>query len=375
MRYVLVRLKGEFIMEKVLLVTIQDYDNYGNRLQNYALQTVIASMGYEVYNLTVGNETSKHAQVVIGFFLRWMLVTMGKKRYTAGMLRSLRLLKAYPFTKKLIRNIIYVSREELSSHDWSDFKLVVTGSDQVWHNWERIPDELDYFYLQFVDKNKRASYAPSFGFHAFPESDIDSHIRGLTEMRFLSCREEEGCSLIFQLVNRKAKHVLDPTLLLSKNEWEEIEKKPSFVHDDKFVLTYFLGDVQNHKEAILCNIESPKPTVYDLYHETGLGTPKAVSPSEFLWLVHHATYVYTDSFHAVAFSLIFDTNFCVFKREGKSGKMFSRINELLSLISATNAIYSGTISPVPHKYNIDNLKLEIKESKSYLKDALGQSST
>lgn len=362
-------------MEKVLLVTIQDLTNYGNRLQNYALQTVIERMGFEVYNLTVGNETSGHAQVIIGYILRRMLVTMGKTKYTAGMLRCLRLLKAYPFTKKMIHNIKYVSRDELSSRDWSDFKYVVTGSDQVWHNWERIPNELEYFYLQFVDESKRVSYAPSFGFHSFPESDIDSHIRGLKEMHALSCREKEGCSLIFQLVNREAKHVLDPTLLLSRNDWEEIEEKPSFVHDEKYVLTYFLGDVRNHKDAILHNDEIQSLPVYDLYHETGLGTPKAVSPVEFLWLIHHATYVYTDSFHGVVFSLLFNTNFCVFKREGNGGKMFSRIYELLCLANSTNAIYNGTISPVLRTENMNKLEKEIYESKSYLKDALGLYST
>lgn len=190
----------------------------------------------------------------------------------------------------------------------------------MWHNWHNksIPNELSFYYLEFIDESKRISYAPSFGFTAFPPEDIEQHRRGLMRMHALSCREQEGCELIRELTGREAQKVLDPTLLLTANEWPEIEKKPSFKIPNKYLLQFFLGEVTPEYRAEINRIAAARGLqILNINDKTD---PKhyAIGPDEFVWLVHHADTVCTDSFHASVFSIIFERNLRVFRRKEKN---------------------------------------------------------
>lgn len=119
----------------------------------------------------------------------------------------------------------------------------VVGSDQIWHSPK------PYSYLQFIEASKRVSYAPSFGFSAFPEKDADAFRRGLMGIRALSCREQQGCDLIEELTGRKAEKVLDPTLLLTADDWVRIEKKPDFAVPERYMLVNMLGTLPPEYEG------------------------------------------------------------------------------------------------------------------------------
>ena len=140
------------------------------------------------------------------------LSTCGIKKYRISASKGKRTVKFLAFNARHLTNIVRMPIDEVRRANWDDYAFAVTGSDQVWHNWhtKAIPDELSFYYLEFVEEAKRVSYAPSFGFTEFPEEDIEAHRRGLTGMRALSCREQEGCELIRKLIGREAQKVLDP---------------------------------------------------------------------------------------------------------------------------------------------------------------------
>lgn len=346
-------------MKKILLVTLQGA-NIGNRLQNYALQTVLEKMGVEVstpiYQLT--NTTIFKIKLLI----KKMLLFCGIKKYKIALLQKKREKEYEKFSEKYIHNKINVTFNNVYSMNWEEYDYAITGSDQVWHNWSNTEEELRYFYLMFMPKEKRMSYAPSFGFSEFPEKDYNIHKQGLEEIQLLSCREADGKKLILDLTGREAELIIDPTLLLTAEDWIKIEKKPVYPVEEQYMLIYFLGnETPEYENAYRKIAEEHNLKIIDIYNQD-IEEYYYTKPDEFLWLIHHAKFVCTDSFHACVFSLIFHKKFMVFKRcQTGMEKMFGRIETLLSMVGLTELIYNG--KPVEYSMKIDYMKVEelIKE--------------
>lgn len=320
----------------VLLVTLEGI-NYGNRLQHYAMQRAIEKYGYEVNSLSI--KRSERTDKKLKETLKIALAFMGIPKYRPSLYKYRRKKRFLAFNRTFLPHMISVSADDVWRMDWSSYVCAVTGSDQVWHNWhlKAIPNELAYYYLEFIEESKRVSYAPSFGFTGFPEEDLEAHRHGLMGMRALSCREQEGCEMIRALVGREAQKVLDPTLLLTAEDWEKIETKPRFRVPDRYLLLFFLGEetqeyhseiegIANERGLKTLNIQDPKYC--------------AISPDEFVWLIHHADTVCTDSFHATAFSITFGRNLRVFHRQEEGFKdMFGRLHDLLEPLGLMNVVY------------------------------------
>lgn len=328
--------------KKVLIVTLQDNLNFGNRLQNYALQQVLEQEGLEADNLDVRERVQKSFLNDLKTVVKIFLARLGNERFQEYLARSIHNKGGKRFTSEYIHGVIRVSRYSLSGMDWDRYDTVFAGSDQVWHNWDLIPDELPYFYLQFVPEDKRVSYAASFGFHEFPKEDEQIHKDGLNSMRAISCREQEGCELVKKLTGRDSVRVLDPTLLPSKDTWDQLQKKPSFEVDGAYLLVFFLGDIiEGYREEIdrlsrdrnikIININD----IHDRKHFID-------SPNEFLWLIRNADTVCTDSFHASVFAIMYNRNLRAYPRTDSRYKvesMFGRLTELLSSLGLSQNAY------------------------------------
>lgn len=325
-------------MKKVLLVTIQDNNNFGNRLQNYALQTIIERLGFQVDNLILNDQVKISFGKKLKYFIEVFLCTLGVKKYNKAILVFNRRKKNAKFTKQWIHNPLYVDRDRISSINWHKYEFAVTGSDQVWHNFKFFNSELEYFYLMFIEANKRISYAPSFGFTSFPEKDINLHIEGLSTMHSLSCREIEGCRLINELVGRKAEKVLDPTLLLQSEDWVNIEENVDWIKDKKYLLLFFLGPIsQEYHEEInsICQERNLEAISINSVDNIMMAS---ISAGQFLYLIEHADFVCTDSYHAIVFSIIFNKNLRVFNRISNKS-MFGRVKDLLDSLGLNHLIY------------------------------------
>ena len=331
--------------KRLLLVTIQDNGNIGNRLQNYALQTVLENMGAQVDNLTVYHELWELRQIQIKNKFKRLISFIYPNKYLANYCRTLRKEGCISFTLKYIHGIKYVKRDQVANIDWTEYDCAVAGSDQIWHNWHRMDRELDFFYLSFMPEFKRVAYAPSFGFEAFPKEDVETHKKGLYGFNYLSCREQEGCELIQSLSGRKAEKVLDPTLLLSVKECEKLERRPLQMKRDHYVLCFFIGEItSSYKDEVkrICDKRG-----IDAFYFNDLKDPYRykISPQEFIWLIHHADTVCTDSFHASVFSILFERRLRVFERVNhNSAHMFGRLRDLLNPLGLMKNVYGEEIS-------------------------------
>lgn len=336
--------------KKVLIVTLFDDNNIGNRLQNYALQQILLSRGTEVTVLNNGYTTRPTLKMTIKTTIQSILGMFGYNEYKSKYklyISNERKRKANErFDNYNIRNIMIVKNEEAFHMDWSKFDAAIAGSDQIWHKWRDDIYELPFYYLQFMPSEKRLAYAASFGFENFPSKDIRQHELGLRGMKYISCREQLGCVLASDIIGTEVPQVLDPTLLLSALEWRKIEDQASnFAKSQKnYVFVYFLGErTEEYNNWIKHIMELNKINEIIDFSDSDNRDICECGPCGFLSLIDHSDHVFTDSFHCTVFSLLFDKKFTVFRRKQLGfEKMFGRLEDLLASKGKLEHIYGGT---------------------------------
>lgn len=323
---------------KVGIVTITSGENYGNRLQNYALQYKLIKKGHKVetfYNLGDNN---------VNFI--WNIKNILKrsifyKKYKNEILRK----KAF---NNFNKEFIYFSKYRLSNKKVPKgiselYDVFICGSDQIWNANYKENSKINF--LDFIDLNKRNSFAASFGSNHIPENRKEEYSKWLKNFKNISVREEDGKDIVKELADRQDVEVLvDPTMLLSSNEWRVISKKPKNLKSKKYILNYFLGDItENRKSEIdriakennceIINILDKKSEFY------------ACDPSEFLFLEDNAFLICTDSFHSCVFAILFNTPFIIFDRKDDNiVSMNSRINTLLNKFKLENRKFNKEIT-------------------------------
>lgn len=274
------------------------------------------------------------------------------------------------FTRKNMYSMITTTCADAFKHDWSMYDLAIVGSDQVWHNWHKDSMELPYYYLEFMPSEKRVSYAASFGFEEFPAEDRAEHIKGLKGMHAISCRESSGCALIKRETDRDAVHVLDPTLLLSADEWRKVAAPiPENLHASKggYAFMYFLGQIPDEYQKFIEDVQAKRGIKMIDFMDLKKEAIARCGVGEFLSLIDNADYVVTDSFHCTVFSILFQKEFTVFKRKGEGfEKMFGRIEDLLQATGNTNRAFEP-IAEDPDAVSFEVLK---ENSRKYLEDVL-----
>ena len=255
------------------------------------------------------------------------------------------------------------------AQNWDEYDFAIVGSDQVWHKWGNDLKELPYYYLEFMPKEKRLSYAASFGFDEFPTIDREKHIKGLKGMHAISCREQSGCRLIKEATGKEATHVLDPTLLLKPEEWRNIEADISTVvkPEEKYIFIYFLGNIIEEYRQYIDEIASKRGLRIIDFLDMQDKNIACCGVGEFVSFIDHADYVLTDSFHCTVFSILFEKEFTVFKRKQEGfEKMYSRIEELLQSTGHEYNAYDK-LNPNPMVENFETL---YENSRRYLTEIL-----
>jgi len=335
-------LKGEYKnLKKVGIITLNGYHNYGNRLQNYALQEVLKKLNFEVETIWIDNIRLRSKNKSI---LRKLTDTIFKPKLIFKKVHyelflkgdSLRRKNRFEeFSEKYIKETNYtITEENLTNDKLKNFDFFVTGSDQVWNPYFTKGSPI--YFLTFAPKEKRIAYAPSFAITEIPKKYESDFKKWLTEMKSLSVREEAGARIIEKLTNRKSEVVADPTLLLTKKEWLQIATPPLNKPKKKYLLTYYLGEITSEVKSLILycekklnlevvNLANKKEKEYYL-----------TDPAEFLDLINSASLFITDSFHATVFSILFETPFVVTDRAGSLPSMNSRITTLLSTFDMEN---------------------------------------
>lgn len=365
------------------IVTLNDYTNYGNRLQNYALTKLIESEGFKVFNgIRVYTKEDWVAdthcipirilKTLIPFaFIKRRLLNIEPDASGEMIKRKQNFVN---FTKKYTTLLEPITtrtrRDAYKALTENNIGYFISGSDQVW-NPSCGGSSLEF--LTFAPKRKRLSFAASIGIDEIPQGLSLYYAQKLREMYYISVRERKGAEIVKQLTGRDADVTLDPTLLLSRDNWLKVIRKPNICLEKKYICAYFLGELPN---AVHDFAKSKGLRIYKLnsLDEKELYT---IDPAEFLYMIQNATYVLTDSFHAVAFSIKFNKEFYVFdrKQDGVSN-MFSRIETITKRFGLGNRIQNRDRiieqDPIDNWNEIeDELMAEKKKSMEKLLEAMG----
>lgn len=317
-------------MKKIAIITLNGYFNYGNRLQNYALQTFLESSGFKVETLKL-NKYGKSGRFK-------SLVRPIKYKLTGKQVELSRQKVFKKFSENYICETkkIYNVKDNLNKLN-QKYDYFVIGSDQVWN--PSMNKESKVYFANFASQEQVISYAASFGISELPPSVEKVYKEGLNNLKGISVREEDGKKIVKELVNKESEVLVDPTLLLSEEQWLKIAKPIPNPIKKPYLLTYFLGGVPNKYKSFINKIKQENNLEI-----INLGDPLDVitystGPSEFLTYIKESQIFLTDSFHGSVFSIIFDKPFMVFERVG-SKSMFSRLETLLNLFDLEDRIYN-----------------------------------
>jgi hypothetical protein len=223
------------------------------------------------------------------------------------------------------------------------YDIFISGSDQIWFPNKEIFNS--FYYLEFTDESKlRIAYAPSIGVSLYPD-EYKLRVKPLLErFNYLSTREKIGSELLGSFCKRKIESVLDPTLLMTRDEWENIidhavkNKEIDEVKDDKYILCYFLGNnpwywrsVKKIQKKLKCKTVN-LPMNWQSMNKAD--QKEFCNPVGFLQWIKGAEIILSDSFHGTIFSILFKKNFYSFKRfeDLNSNDQNSRIYNLLGLL-------------------------------------------
>lgn len=318
-------------VKKAGIVTITELDNFGNRLQNYALQTVLGDLG--VFAETLPNYiTYRHRRSILSKGNRYLRGLLKHDGRNAEVVKQIRF---EAFDKKYFRfSRFWSDIHSISPGAGEYYDCFVAGSDQIWN--PHFSFNFDFNFLTFAPRQKRVAYAASFGVDSVPEEKKEEFTAYLEGMRAISTREYAGAEIVKTLTGVPCPVVPDPTLLLTADRWQEIEKRPGWLASGDYVLVYHLGTRENQKAVVSALLEAhPEYKGREIINiGDSLNTKMfAVTPDEFLYLVRNAAIMVTDSFHGSVFSLIFGTPLYYTKRVDNYVSMNSRVQSLSKMLN------------------------------------------
>lgn len=329
-------------MKKIGILSVRTI-NYGSILQSYALQYAVGKIdkNNEIINYQKTNIIRQLVRLLYLplFFDSYVKVKdMLYKRIFRPDLIAFETKKNKAFQRFINSFLIYgqsfKGRTRLIRGTKETYRMVILGSDQVWHPFNY---GAHFFDMSFIPSSvKKIAYAPSFGVSTLPAYQRRHMAKCIENIDYLSVRENSGRDLIKKLTGREAVVVTDPTLLLTKEEWNKV--KAQRMIEEKYIFCYFLGKNINHRAFANKLSERTGYKIVTLPHNCGIIKadwnfgdiiPEGVGPAEFVSLIANAEYVCTDSFHGSVFSIIFERDWFTFPRFEES-KM-STNSRILSL--------------------------------------------
>jgi len=377
---------------KIGIVTLPFNINYGGIVQAYALQSVLKKMGHDVLTVNRKTEGMPFKMKVMSFGRRLLLTLAGRKNIvirTWPTKNEEKIISQH--TQRFIKENIITTELFKSESDFAqlkkyNFDAYVVGSDQVWR--PKYSPSLKNHFLGFVEnesKIKRISYAASFGVDNWEynagETKVCSQLA--KEFNAISVREDSGIKLCKDFLGVEAIQSMDPTLLISKEEYIDLVNKDNIPSKKGKLVTYVL-DLSDGKSEIIqkikneLNLEEISIMPEGLFRESGKANlSKCIAPPVTNWIrgFMDAEYVITDSFHGTVFSIIFNKPFVSI---GNKKRGMTRFNSLLKLFDLENRlIFSDSDDllekvKMPIDYARVNQVLEQKkeEAFSFLKNAL-----
>lgn len=371
-------------MKKILTITFHSSYNFGSSLQAYALQEYIKKISeshdeeiiYKIINLRTKIQRNMY---------NYRINSTGLKRYLKKIVYGKKLQKKEELFEKFIKEYL-----QLTDKEYKDVKELqdeeinadyyISGSDQIW-NINALDFNWSYF-LDFVKKGKKISYATSLGpkKNTIRIEEEEKLKKYLNEYDEISVREEESYKKVQKYLNvEKCNINVDPTILLTKKEWEKLLEKQNKINKD-YILFYTLKMSKSRMKflkAISKKLKMPivvlnPACTYDIMG--GFIKRYDSGPIEFLNYIKHAKLIVSSSFHGTVFSIIFNKPF--YAIDGISDFRISTLLKKTGLENRSISLTDNLEEKLRDIYNIDfNLANKVIEeerdkSRKYLMKAL-----
>lgn len=366
--------------KKVGICTLYTGYNYGSALQAYSLKRYVESLGFycDIIKLSGSIIKGRDFRIKKAFItlFRMFLYSNNKinviKSFSLNNKNKINNLTIQFFDKFYDEKIIpiFISYKKLKRKAKTNlYSYFICGSDQIWNSTAFYVDP--FYYLNFSPNNKKIAYAPSFGRDYVPDYNKKVISNFLLKIPNLSVREDSGKRIINEIIAKDATVCIDPTFLTGKDDWvNNFNLKENRI---KYILVYFLNEPSEKASNFIEKLSSSS-NLNIIYIGSGIKNDNYSGPIEFLEYVYNASYIITDSFHGVAFSIIFQKDFWVFERKYKTENQSTRIINILHKLDLDIRFDSDDIN-INEKINYKNvnflLNREIENSKKYLKESLG----
>lgn len=349
------------------VITMHCVVNHGSALQTLATQTILERLGYDVRIINYRYPNDFHPKrknslkKLLQFVLHWLHgfpQKRKKKMYEVFWKENFKLTRPY-YTQEEIRN------------NPPEFDIYVAGSDQIW-NPKHTNGDGTYF-LDFVPADKvKISYASSFSCASLAPEFAEKVEMWLKSFKAISVREENGVKIIDRFLPNKSSITLDPSLLLTQQDYQPLIDKSTFKTEEPFILVYCLKYMYNPYPYVTHLIEEAArqlnmrvicvdfTALQRIKAKNVYNFRDALGPSEFLWLFANAQMVITTSFHGTAFALNFGKS--VYSIVKNSNSNDDRMQSILNLCGMQErAIPMGTEN-VKFTTQIDCEKIQQKLS-------------
>ena len=342
---------------KIGIITFTHGQNFGNKLQNYALLNVLSTLyGNEVYTLktfdrTTNGNTFDHIKKNTKLLFNLHHERAKRKKQ-----------KLFDSFSENYLNYYSIPLKSNKTDELSDFDAFVCGSDQIWNPYYN--KDLELFTAYFAKSGKRVSYAASIGLSKIPAEKNELYKKCIGSMDYIGVREEQAAHIIKELTGKNAVVQIDPTMLVEKEVWSEFAKKPNKNIPKHYILTYFICEMndiaKNEVKKLADDTGLPVISLNDIANEDWY----ALNPNEFVWMIKNADYILADSFHATVFSVIFHIPIHCFNRMSreKQNEQASRLQTLLNYFGLEKCISNEAVQWDIDFSNVDDTIERLRES-------------
>lgn len=330
---------------KVAILTLDGLYNYGNRLQNLAVHKLYEKFECECTTLICDGEILKNKikllRALFVDFIHGTNKTIKFKRFNE---------------KYLNVRTVYGKGYKMPCSISREYDFFSVGSDQVWNPFIRKQEKYNYF-LRFCNKNQRIALAPSIAVDTIPDDVMPLYVEGVNGFEYLSVREKKGIELLSTITDIDVEVLVDPTLAMSSNEWDDIfDINEKSNNKGKYLLLYFLGEMKPELHDRIKELaEKHNLEIKSLYVKNGMKMYNSFDPKDFVKLIRNATFVFTDSFHGTAFSINYNIpfyTFCRYDSEIALPKMESRITSILEMTNLEERLQYS----IPHELTIPDFE-------------------
>jgi Polysaccharide pyruvyl transferase len=372
---------------KIAVMTQPLGANYGGIMQAWALQQVLKQMGHEPVTIDRQADPKSSTYRATQLAYRILKKVIGKRKAPVFIEHHLPTIQQH--TRAFINQYITMSEpidttEKLKRHfECEQYDAVIVGSDQTWR--ASYSPKIENFFLDFLEGSriKRIAYATSFGVDEWEFNKAHTiNFRHLAKMfDAIGVREDTGIELCRKYLDVDATHVLDPTLLLDKLDYEQLLGPEMLNREKKGVYTYFLNSTLEKEQRALQIGRELGETVFSCQAKVGLDINTNGCLSDYImpeikeWLAGFANsrLVLTDSFHGMVFATIFEKKFQVYVNSARGASRFNSLANLICSEKAGNNLKSETIilnNPSNYQLSKSNLLRKKQASWSFLSSIL-----